>query len=40
MGRGRHGTLHLTNELGTHTWGLERLGQPIVPMGYSQLSSE
>ena len=33
-------TLHWTNELGTHTWGLERLGQSIVPMGHSQLSPE
>jgi len=23
----------LTTELGTHTWGLERLGQPKLPMG-------
>jgi len=27
-------------ELGTYTWGLERLGQLIVPMGHSQLSPE
>jgi len=39
MGRGRHDTLHLT-DAGDAYLGLERLGQPLPAMGYSQFSPE